>query len=88
MYILLFIQVVLMIWLLTILSTKLYYDKQLEEKAKFPIWFYGIIILTSLIPIIGIMGLVILIYSLFNSLNQMDVYYKPGWFIKLLTKEI
>lgn len=81
------IQVVLMIWLLGIINTKLYDDKYFDKKVTFPLWFYGAALLASFIPILGIIGLIFLIVSMINAINQKDIYYKPGWFIKLLTKK-
>lgn len=88
MAILIFIQFILVIILLSIFKFKFYDDKYFTERCKLPIWFYLLAIVISIIPIIGSLWSFILIGVIINLLKQKDAYYKPGWFIKILLKEI
>lgn len=94
MIILMFIQVILMLWIIYI-SRKLYtygdyddltFDK--EDKVKIPIIVYLITLIVSLIPIAGIIFQIAFLIEFFVGLVQKDVYYKPGKIIQFLFKKV
>lgn len=85
---LIIVQFLLTLWVICIFRSKIYEDADFTEKPVLPIWYYLLLIGISLIPVIGIILFMLEIWFIFWISTKGGGYYKPGWFIKLLTKEI
>lgn len=84
-----FVPLLLILFTLITFRMHAYQDKTFTKQARMPIWVYLVIIVSSIVPglnwIILIFGLW-MVFTLFKEAGS--PYYKPGWFIKLLTKTI
>lgn len=88
MLILFVIQCIFTIVLVYLASIKFYEDEELTIKCTSEVYYYLLFIFISLIPFIGFIMIGLFIYSTINELNNEEIFYKKGWFTKLLTKKI
>lgn len=88
MLVLIFITLLLNFILFSQFKRRSYEDKNFTEKIKVPVWVYLIYFVLAIIPVIGIIAFGFWIWLFIQFLKDADVYYKPGWFIKLLSKEL
>lgn len=94
MIILMFIQVILMLWIVYI-SRKLYINGDYndltfnkKDKVKIPIILYLLLIILSFVPIGGIIFEISIFYIIVSNLIEEKLYYKPGKITQFLFKQI
>lgn len=94
MIILISIQIILMLWIIYI-SRKLYTDGDYddltfdkEDKIKIPIILYLLLVISSFVPIGGIIFEVVIFYIIASNLIEEELYYKPGKITQFLFKQI
>lgn len=92
------IQIIWIFYILFKIKTALYKDDEFTEKVQTPIWFYLLGLLISIIPALGLVGILIIHIVFFVDVDAFPeptkyswsstptYYYKPGWFLKLLNK--
>ena len=85
-FITMFIPFLLHIILMFQVKRRFFKDKEYTKKFKIPIYAYLIFFAIALIPVISWIAFGFWIWLLVKLLE--DGYYKPGWFIKLLQKEV
>lgn len=67
---------------------KMYGDPTFIKKVKLPLGAYLIILFLSVLPIIGFIADGLAIWFFIAMIKEREAFYKPGWFVKLLSKEI
>lgn len=86
-YLFYFLSVLLTLSILYFTKYKLSEKEDFSEKLTAPLWSYLLFIFVSFIPIINLIIYIGGIVAMIGAVKDEDLYYKKGWFIKLLTKE-
>lgn len=75
---------IIIVWfLLYLLLRCVYDDKEFEKKAKYPIWFYILVLIASLVPGANLITGLCLFAYIVMSIDDHDLYIKHWLFKKL-----
>lgn len=86
-YLFYFLSVLLTLSILYFTKCKLSEKEDFSEKLTAPLWSYLLLIFVSFIPILNLIVYIVGMVGMISAVKDKDLYYKKGWFIKLLTKE-
>lgn len=70
------------------LKRRAYQDKNYTKKIKIPLWMYLLCLTIALIPVVSVLFWIFICILFLRLCFTNDIYYKPGWIVRLLQKEL